>query len=680
MAERLFLVDGSAFVFRAFHAIRALSDSHGHPTNAVFGFAKTLSKILREEKPSHIAMVFDAPGKSFRADIFPEYKATRAPTPEDLIAQMPLIDEFVRALNMPLVRVAGVEADDVIGTLARQAERCGKQVVIVTGDKDLLQLVTSDVQVYDPGKGDKGAWYGIEEVRERFGVPPEHVVDALGLMGDAADNVPGVRGIGPKTARSLLEQFGGTIEDVYAHLDELKGKQRENLEKGREDALLSRRLVTIDTEVKLDISVEDCLRKAPDRDRLIDFLNRVEFHSMLDEFLPETEKGEERDYRLVLSEEKLAAAIEEMGKAGEFAIDTETTSVDPMRAELVGISMSCRAGTGYYIPVGHKAPVQELLTGSEEADPGVPATAQLPREMVLERLRPLLEDEAVGKVGHNIKYDLLVFARAGVRLAGISLDTMVASYLTDPSRMRHNLDEVSLHYLKRKLIPISDLIGKGSKAITFDEVPIDRACAYASEDADMAWRLAEALRPLMEERGLSALFDEVERPLIGVLARMEQAGVAIDRTLFDELRREVEGRLAALEEEIVEAAGEPFQVNSPKQLQRILFDKLGLKPMRRTKTGFSTDVEVLEQLAREHPLPEKVLAYRTLEKLRGTYIEALPKLIHPETGRIHTSYNQAVAATGRLSSSDPNLQNIPVRTEMGRRIRRDLFRVDRTGS
>lgn len=661
MAETLYLIDGSAFAYRAFFAIRGLTNSKGQPTNAVYGFARMLVKILREHDPSHIAVVFDAPGKTFRDEIFPEYKATREPTPDDLSSQFPLMHRVVEAFNVPIIMEPGVEADDVMGTLAKQAADQGMQAVLVTGDKDLLQLVTDRIRVYDPGKGDDGQWLGVDEVRERFGVPPERVIDALGLMGDASDNVPGVRGIGPKTAKALLEKYG-TLEALYEHIEELSGKQKERLLEDRDKAFLSRKLVTIRTDLSLPFGVDACRRRAPDRHRMAEVFAELEFQSLLEELLPDAADVEKTDYRLVLTVAELERAVAEMRSAGKMAVDTETTSTDAMRAALVGVSMSCRANTGYYVPLGHSP---EAMAAVELPPEG----QRLSRGEALARLKPLLEDPTIGKIGHNIKYDLVVLERAGIRLAGIEFDTMVGSYLTDASRLRHNLDEVSLHYLKRKVIPISDLIGKGSKAITFDSVPLDRACKYACEDADVTWRLAEVFRPLLRERGQAALFEEVELPLIGVLARMEQAGVAIDRRVFEQLQVEVEERQRALEAQIYAEAGGEFQINSPRQLQEILFGKLGLKPARRTKTGYSTDMEVLEELALEHPLPKKILEYRTLEKLRGTYIEALPRLVNPETGRIHTSFNQAVAATGRLSSSDPNLQNIPIRTELGRRIR-----------
>ena len=668
MADRLFLIDASAFAYRAFFAIRGLTNSKGQPTNAVYGFARILLKLLREHDPSHVAVVFDAPGKTFRDDLYPEYKANRQAMPEELSSQFPILRDLVKAFNIPIFLQEGVEADDIMGTLARRAEAENVETILVTGDKDMLQLVGDKVKVYDPGKGDSGAWYGADEVRERFGCGPEHVIDALGLMGDTADNVPGVRGIGPKTVKTLLEKYG-SLEGIYEHIGELKGKQREKLEEDRDIALLSRQLVTIKTDVDLPLTIDDCRRGEEDRAKLAEVFHTLEFQSLLEEFLPDASETETTDYQLVLTREHLEKAIAEMRAAGSFAVDTETTSTDPMRAVLVGVSISCATGKAYYIPVCH---TEESMAAAGDRPEGAP----LDRATALELLRPILEDSNLVKVGHNIKYDLIVLDRAGISIDGIGLDTMVASYLTDAGRMRHNLEEVSLHYLKRKMIPISDLIGKGSKAVTFDTVPVDSACEYACEDADITWRLSEVFQPLLSERGLGDLFDQVERPLINVLARMEQAGVGVNLRVFEELQKVVEGRLKTLEADIHETAGEPFHINSPKQLQEILFGKLGLKPIRKTKTGYSTDMEVLEVLAHEHPLPEKVLEYRVLEKLRGTYIEALPKLVNPSTGRIHTSFNQAVAATGRLSSSDPNLQNIPVRTEIGKRIREGFVPQD----
>ena len=665
---RLFLIDGTGFAFRSFYAIRSgLTNSKGQPTNAVYGFVRILLKILREQQPTHVVMTFDAGGETFRDKMYAEYKATRQETPAELKSQLPLMDMLVEAFDIPMLRVPGVEADDVIGTLARRAETEGMETVIVSGDKDLLQLVSDRISVYDPSKGDAGIWYTPEAVRERFGVGPEGVIDILALMGDASDNVPGIKGIGEKTATKLLETYG-TLDALYKHVDEIKGRVHDRLIEDKESAYLSRKLVTIATDVPVDIDLESCRRKDLDRARLAEAFAQLEFSSLLHEFLPDAGAKENLRYTLVLTEKQLAASIDEMRKAGMFAVDTETTSTDPMRATLVGVSMSCRPEAAYYVPVGHDPEAFAIRKDKDQLF--AEHIESVPRRKALDMLRPLLEDPDLRKVGHNIKYDLIVLSRAGIELRGIVMDTMVASYLTDPSRLRHNLGEVSLQYLKRRMIPIADLIGKGSKAVTFDRVPVDRACEYSCEDADVTWRLNGVFQTLLKERALEALFRDVELPLITVLARMEMAGIAIDPAVFARLQRDLTVRLGALESAIFEEAGESFQINSPKQLQAILFKKLGLAPKRKTKTGFSTDVEVLEELAQEHPLPQKILEYRTLDKLLNTYVEALPKLVHPDTGRIHTSFNQAVAATGRLSSSDPNLQNIPVRTEVGRAIRR----------
>ncbi|MCF6285812.1 MAG: DNA polymerase I [Candidatus Hydrogenedentes bacterium] len=674
MRDRIFLVDGMAYAFRAYYAIRAaLTDTDGNPTNALYGFTRILLKLIREHEPSHLAVIFDAPGKTFRDEMYPEYKGTRKETPPDLKVQFPMMHDLVKALNIPLLVVTGVEADDVIGTLAVQAEADGMDAVIVTGDKDLQQMISDHIRVFDPSKGDSGKWYDEEDVRERFGVGPKNVVDALALIGDSADNVPGVRGIGDKTAKKLLEKYR-SLEGLYEHTDELKGKQKERVLEDREQAFFSRKLVTIKTDVKLDIAPKDCPRRDFVEADIVEAFTRFAFHTLLEELAPgkntpTTDAAPPKcEYELVLDEDALRNMITRMEQAGSFAVDTETTSVNSMRAELVGISCCCDEETAYYIPIAHTAESLTYMTDPDDLTTYIQLTP-LPPEETLGLLRPLFANENIGKVGHNIKYDMIVLERAGIPLRGITMDTMIASYLTDPSQLRHNLDEVSLQYLRRKLIPISDVIGKGSKAVTFNHVPIRAACTYAAEDADVTWQLRTIFREQLKDRELESLFFDVELPLIHVLARMEQTGIAVDLTVFDTLRTEIEQRLEALSAEIFDVAGEPFKINSPKQLQGILFDKLGLKPVRKTKTGYSTDERVLEQLAHAHPLPKKILEYRMLEKLRGTYVDALPRLVHPETHRIHTSYNQAVAATGRLSSSNPNLQNIPIRNAYGKRIR-----------
>ena len=665
MNTSFYLIDAMAFAFRAFHAISAnLTDNNNRPTNAVFGFTRILLKILREHDPQYITVVFDAPGKNFRHEMYPEYKATRVKAPPEFLEQIPRMYGVVKALNLPLSIVPGVEADDVIGTLARAVAAQGRDVLIVSGDKDLLQLVGDRVRMYDPGKGDDGMLWKPEEVRERFGVGPEHVTDALALIGDTADNVPGVRQVGPVKAAKLLAEYQ-TLENLYDHLDAIPGKLREYLELDRDQAFFARELVTVKTDVEVSTDLAAYERRPWEKSTLVACFRELGFHSLLEDVTSDTPPPEvQKKYTLINTPDKLDALVKELRNAEFLAVDTETTDVQPMLAELVGVSLCARPGVAYYIPIRHAfGDLEALMSGT--AEPEVTFTP----DKALAALKPLLEDPEIAKTGHNIKYDMIVLRRAGIELRGIRMDTMIASYLTDPSRLRHNLDELSLHHLNHKTIPISDVIGKGSKAISFDQVPLEQATEYACEDADMSLRLEQVFQSRLTELGLEILLNEIELPLIFVLSKMEMRGISIDTALFETLQREIAAGLHTLESRIHELAGEPFNINSPKQLQAILYGKLGLKPARKNKSGFSTDVDALEALAAHHPLPAAVLEYRSLEKLRGTYVEALPKLIHPDTGRIHTSFNQAVAATGRLSSSNPNLQNIPARTEMGRRIR-----------
>lgn len=666
MQNSFYLFDAMAFAFRAFYAIgAALTDQQNRPTNAVYGFTRILLKILREHNPRYAAVVFDAPEKNFREELYPEYKATRVKTPPELLEQIPRMHEVVKAFNLPLLCVPGVEADDVIGTLAYAAAEKGHDVVIVSGDKDLLQLVGTHVRMFDPGKPEEKAWWNIEQVKARFGVGPEYVRDALALIGDSADNIPGVRKIGEVTAAKLLAEYQ-CLENLYEHVDEVKGKLREYLEMDRDQAFFSRELVTIKRDVPIDIDLNMYLRKPWDKERLMTCLRDLAFQSLIAELEPEvSEAASQQHYVLVDTEEKLDELVRVLSDAACLAVDTETTNIQPMLAELVGISFCTGPGIAWYVPIRLKQDDLEDLMMASEHGPSV----EFCGVRALEKLKPVLENRTISKIAHNAKYDIIVLRKAGIQLENVVMDTMVASYLTEPSRIRHNLDELSLQHLNYKKTSISDLIGKGAKAVTFDKVPLDKAAAYSCEDADMAFRLSAFFKPRLSDWGLESLLNEVEMPLVYVLADMELRGVAIDARQFEILQREITENLRKLEGEIHALAGEPFNINSPKQLQYILYEKIGLKPAKKNKTGFSTDVEVLESLAELHPLPQTVLEYRTLEKLRSTYVEALPKLVHPETGRIHTSFNQAVTATGRLSSSNPNLQNIPARTELGRRIR-----------
>jgi DNA polymerase-1 len=658
--QRFYLMDGTAFAHRSFHAIRRLTDPEGRPTNAVLGFTKTLLKVLREEKPDYVAVVFDTHAPTFRHEIYPEYKATRKKTPEDLVAQIPVIHEVVDALGIKVVEKEGYEADDIIATLARRAEQAGMDAVIITGDKDLLQMVSPHTSVYDP-QGKDSPWTA-DNIRERFGLDPEKVVDVMALWGDSSDNVPGVPGIGEKGAKELISNYG-SLEQVYAHVMEIRDRKGEALREHRESAFLSKRLVSIDTRVPLDLELETCRFTGVSGAKVVPVLKRLNFQSLLKEFVQSEQ--EQVDYRVVQDAVELERLIEQLRTAGSFALDLETTSQTPMEADMVGISFSFQPGAAFYVPVGH---TEDALQGTDGRQ-----YSQIPLEEVISKLKPLLEDDSFKKTGQNIKYDMIVLRTHNVNLRGVEFDTMIASYLIDPTGGKHNLDDLALRYLDHKMIPISDLIGTGPKATTMDRVPVDRAAHYSCEDADITWRLRRLFEPMLVERDVAHLSAEVEVPLISVLADMELAGVKIDLRVFGQISSKLNSEIERVAEKVYEIAGERFNINSSKQLQGILFDKLGLPHLRKTKTGYSTDVAVLEQLLSEHPLPETLLEYRMLEKLRNTYVKSLPKLIHKRTGRIHTSFNQAVTATGRLSSSDPNLQNIPVRTELGRELRRGFI-------
>ncbi len=655
MSERptAYLVDGSAFVFRAFYAIRQeLTTSDGTPTNAVFGFKNMLQKLMRQEQPDYLAVVFDERGPTFRHEADPTYKANRKRMPDELAVQLPLIHRLVEAHNIPKLSLQGYEADDIIGTLSHRLEAEGLDVVLVSGDKDFCQLVTQHITIFDPMKDQR---IGEAEVEERFGVEPARVIDVLGLMGDSSDNVSGVPGIGEKTAKKLLETYG-TIEELLARVDEVKQKKwRENLIEHAASARHSRQMVTIDTNVPIDTGLDALKFEPPDIEALRALYEELEFKSELQALGAEPEPEIEKYYRTILSLEELDREIADLRQAAGFAIDTETTSQDPMVAELVGISLAYKPHEAVYIPVAHRYE-------------GVPS--QLDRGEVLERLRPLLEDPSHPKYGQNIKYDLIVLERHGVSMQGLAFDTMVAGYLLNPSRRANNLDALAKEYLRYTPMSYEDVAGKGAKQITFDQVDIERATAYSSEDADVAALLVECQKPKLADHQLDRLFEEVEMPLIDVLADLEMRGITVDADYLQDMSERLQIQMDALMEDIHSLAGEEFNINSSQQLQKILFEKLKLPLGKKTKTGYSTDVSVLEQLAFEHELPEHILDYRHLAKMKSTYIDALPQLIHAETGRIHTSLNQTITETGRLSSSNPNLQNIPIRSDLGRQIRR----------
>ncbi|MEJ2382563.1 MAG: DNA polymerase I [Gammaproteobacteria bacterium] len=658
----LILVDGSSYLYRAFHALPPLTNSRGEPTGAVYGVVNMLRRLLREHDPDHLAVVFDAKGKTFRDELFEQYKANRPPMPEDLSAQVEPLLAIVRAMGLPLLQVAGVEADDVIGTLAAEAREHGLPVLVSTGDKDMAQLVDERVTLVNTMSDTVLDPAGVEQ---KFGVPPARIVDYLALIGDTSDNIPGVPKVGPKTAAKWLQQYG-SLDAIVAHAADIKGKVGESLREHLGQLPLSVQLATIKCDVPLEQHPDELRVGEPDRDTLRRWFQHLEFKSWLAELL---EAGgsegagpadggapEEADYETVLTEDAFGRWLERLDGAELFAFDTETTSLDYMAAELVGVSFAVEPGRAAYVPVAHDYP-------------GAPE--QLGRERVLERLRPLLEDPQRAKVGQHLKYDMNVLARYGIRLRGVRFDTMLESYVLDSTASRHDMDSLALKYLGYKTVHFEDIAGKGAKQLTFNQVALEQAAPYAAEDADITLRLHRNLWPRLEKfPALKNLLEQIEMPLVPVLATMEQTGVLVDVAMLRRQSGELAGRMHELEQRAHEAAGEPFNLGSPKQIQAILFDQLKLPVIKKTPKGQpSTAEDVLAELALDYPLPKLILDHRSLSKLKSTYTDRLPEQVDPVSGRVHTSYHQAVAATGRLSSSDPNLQNIPVRSEEGRRIR-----------
>ena len=662
--KRLYLIDGANYAFRAFYAIRNLSNSKGLPTGALYGFTQMMMKLLREEKPDLVAVCFDTPEPTFRDELYEEYKANRKEPPDDLVSQFPYFRPIVEALGIPVVEKPGFEADDVIGTLARRFEARGYDVVVVSGDKDLMQLVGPHVSILDEMKGLR---IGPGEVLKRFGVGPEGVTEILGLAGDSSDNIPGVPGVGPKTATELIQRYG-TVENVLAHASELKGALAGKVANNAEKARLSRRLVEIDTNVEVEANEEGLKPRGVDAAKARELFSDLEFNRLLAEIAPASVVSR-KGYRLVSEAKALNEVISLVRESGELSIDLETTSLDPMQAKIVGFSLCWRPGEAAYVPVGHvESSSSSGLGQTGDLFGGRLAPGQLSFETVSKVIGKLLADGSVAKVGQNLNYDLTILRRLGFEVAGVSFDTMLASYVLDPGEA-HGLDAMAQKHLGHRTITYEDVAGKGKAQKNFSEVSLDAACEYSCEDADVALRLKELFAPRIESEGLSVIFRDMEMKLLPVLVDMQLAGMKVDAAKLAVLDHDFSSRLASLERAIFERAGEEFNVNSPKQLGEILFAKMGLPGAKKTKTGFSTGQEILEELASVHELPRLVLEYRSLSKLKGTYIDALPSLIDPSSGRIHTSFNQAVAATGRLSSSDPNLQNIPVRSEEGRKIR-----------
>jgi DNA polymerase-1 len=673
MAKKLFIIDGHAYIYAAYYAkMRPLTTPTGEPIQATYIFTTAILGLIQRQKPDMLAVAMDSKTPTFRVKIYPEYKAHRPPMPDDMPVQINRIEQILGAMNVPVLRLNGFEADDVIGTLAKKAAADGYDCLICSGDKDVLQLLDDHISTFDI-KTDTRT--DVVTMVEQMGVTPEQFIDCLALQGDASDNVPGIPDVGTKTALDWIHKYG-SIDNIYEHIDEIKGKRGDNLRKFKDSAILSKELVTIDCDVPLQIDYDALALKKFDEAKLAEIFTELGFNRLLTQLgLTKDSSFESRaisnespivgyeklasikavshDYQLIDTQEKFERFLPELKKQKLFAIDTETTSLFAMRAELVGISFSWQPHKGFYLAI--KAPL-----GSNHLD----------IEQVRSKLTPLLADENAKKVGQNIKYDLLVLRNAGIPVKGVHFDTMVASYCLDPERESHSLNQMALDFLNYQCIPISALIGKGKNQLTFDMVDTTAACEYSAEDADITFQLYIYLKERLEkEPELKKLFEQVEMPLVSVLAAMEYNGVSLDTALLRKMSGEINEALKTVTEQIYEHAGSVFNIDSPKQLSEILFKRLNLPPVRIGKAGLSTDAAVLEQLADQHPIIEQLLYYRTLSKLQNTYTAKLGTLINPRTGRVHASFNQTVTTTGRLSSSDPNLQNIPIKTELGRKIR-----------
>lgn len=656
--QKLILVDGSSYLFRAYHAMPELKNSKGQHTGAIYGVINMLKRLQNDYGNDHIAVVFDAKGKTFRNDLYKEYKANRPPMPEDLGSQIAFIHKIVKAMGFPLLCVSGVEADDVIGTLARQAGEQKLETIISTGDKDMAQLVNDHITLVNTMTDTTMDHNG---VIEKFGVPPQRIIDYLALIGDSVDNVPGVPKVGPKTAVKWLQEYG-SLDEIIKHADEFKGKVGEYLRDSIRYLPLSKELVTIKCDVDLDVTPDQLQMSEPDNAALREFFADLEFKTWLSQLLDGNSKQESQqpsaknNYETILTQQQLDQWLTRLKKAEVFSFDLETTSLDYMQAEIVGIAIADQPGQAAYIPVAHSY---------------MDAPAQLARDVVLQQFKPLLQDPTQYKLGQNLKYDMSVLANYDIELNGILFDTMLESYVLDSTASRHDMDTLALKHLAHKTIHYEDVAGKGAKQIGFNEVAIDIASEYAAEDADITFQLHNTLWPQLQKHSqLVDVFQQIELPLIPVLSRMERAGVLIDKQKLQTQSKQISKRLLELEQAAYKEAGEEFNLGSPKQIQAILFEKQGLPIIAKTPKGQPSTAEaVLQELAADYALPKLILESRGLSKLKSTYTDKLPDMINPKTGRVHTSYHQAVAATGRLSSSDPNLQNIPIRSEEGRRIR-----------
>ena len=653
MAEKkLYLIDGNSLLYRAYYAIRHLSTSKNFPTNAIFGFLSMLRKLMNKEKPAYLGIVFDTKGPTIRHKAFKDYKAHRKPMPEDLVIQIPVIKKIIQALNIPLFEQENYEADDVLGSLARLASSQNILSVIVTNDKDIFQLVDRRTVVFNPVKE---IYFDEKKVEEHFGVLPSQVTDVLALWGDPTDNIPGVPGIGEKTSKSLISQFN-TLENLLKNLSQIeKTSLQEKIKQNLDQLKLSQQLVTIEKDLDLEFNLEDFSVSKPNYRELIPLFQELEFSSLLSEYMEKPESTQ-KQYTVIFEENELQKLIKQIKKAKYVSLDTETDSPFPTKARLVGLSFSTKANQAFYLPLRHDYPN---------------APRQVPKEKAFHLLQEVLSDPGIKKIGQNIKYDYIVLKREGIPLQGIDLDSMILSYLLEPNWGKHNLNKLALTYLQVKTILYNEVVGKGGNEVTINSVSIEQVAPYACQDADLTLQLSSLLWPKVKEKKLDALYREFELPLIEVLAEMEMWGVKIDAKALKKLSSELGYEIGLLKEKIYDISGEKFNINSPQQLGHILFDKLNLPASRKTKItkSYSTNMAILQELACNYPVAEYTLEYRQLSKLKSTYADSLPLLINPETGRIHTSYNQTVTATGRLSSSDPNLQNIPVRGELGWRFR-----------
>jgi DNA polymerase-1 len=650
--KRLYLIDGNALLYRAYYAIHHLTTSKGFPTNAIYGFISMLRKLIEQKNPHYLGIVFDVKGPTIRHKLYKDYKAHRKPMPEDLVVQIPVLKKIIKALNIPSFEQENYEADDVLGSLARVASSRNVITVIVTTDKDMFQLVDNSTIVYNPAKE---LHLDEKKVKEYFGVMPSQVIDVLALWGDATDNIPGIPGIGEKTSKALINQFG-SLENLLKNLDKVeKENQKEKIKQNLELLKLSQRLVTIEKNLDVKFNLEELSISQPNYDELASLFKELEFSALLSGYVKKSESTK-KQYRIVLKERELHELINRIKKAKFVSLDTETDSLFPTQARLVGLSFSTKADYACYLPLGHDYPN---------------APRQIPKEKALHLLKEVLSDPGIKKIGQNIKYDYIVLKKEGIQLRGLDLDSMVLSYLLEPNWGKHNLNKLALTYLQVKAIPYNEIVGKGKNEVTINKVDIEGVAPYACQDADLALQLSSVLLPKVRKEKLTTLYREFELPLIRVLADMEMWGVKIDTEALNNLSVELKSELDHLTKKIYEIGGEEFNINSPQQLAHILFEKLRLPASRKTKItkSYSTNINILKELARAYPIAQHTLEYRQLTKLKTSYADSLPLLLNAETGRIHTSYNQTVAATGRLSSSNPNLQNIPVRGELGLRFR-----------